>query len=172
MVPEELKASSVYNPVKYERVGTKNVYFLQKYKVHNVLWRVEWKTVSMVMKCSCIGFESIGLPCAHMFQVIQMEYMSKIPDSCLLNRWKRYAKTEKHYGRSRDSVVDQLTPKARYGDLASNCDALCYHAYHTRDGYDRIKMLVQRETNGLKNELKSKCDGVVGNANNYWDLVF
>ena len=37
-------------------------------------------------------FESIGIPCCHMFVVMKVEHLEEIPTSCILKRWIKLAK--------------------------------------------------------------------------------
>lgn len=61
-------------------------YYIHKYKVKDRSWIVTHSPVDAAMRCSCMKFESLGLPCCHMICVMKAENLTQIPPTCVLHR--------------------------------------------------------------------------------------
>ncbi|XP_028064081.1 protein FAR1-RELATED SEQUENCE 5-like [Camellia sinensis] len=66
-------------------------YYIHKYKVKDRSWIVTHSPVDDAMRCSCMKFESLGLPCCHMICVMKTEKLTQIPLTCVPHRWTRAA---------------------------------------------------------------------------------
>ncbi|XP_028055294.1 protein FAR1-RELATED SEQUENCE 5-like [Camellia sinensis] len=66
-------------------------YYIHKYKVKDRSWIVTHNPVDAAMRCSCMKFESLGLPCCHMICVMKAENLTQIPPTCVLYRWTKAA---------------------------------------------------------------------------------
>ncbi|KAL7204858.1 hypothetical protein ACSBR2_017883 [Camellia fascicularis] len=56
-------------------------------------WNVQYRPSDNAMKCSCLHFESCGIPCSHMVSIMNMEHLKEIPSSCILRRWTKNVKS-------------------------------------------------------------------------------
>ena len=54
-------------------------YTLSKFRLLNFKWKVQFWLNIVTLKCSCMMFESIGIPCCHMVVVMKMEHLEEIP---------------------------------------------------------------------------------------------
>ncbi|KAL6342650.1 hypothetical protein AAG906_012517 [Vitis piasezkii] len=93
----------------------------------------------VTLKCSCMMFESIGIPCCHMVVVMKVEHLEEIPQSCIMKRWTKLAKV---YTRSvpvneTDNNMDRFV---RYGSLSSMCNKLSYFASDTSSSFIEAEM--------------------------------
>ncbi|XP_028075415.1 protein FAR-RED IMPAIRED RESPONSE 1-like [Camellia sinensis] len=66
-------------------------YYIHKYRVKDRSWIVTHSPVDAAMRCSCMKFESLGLPCYRMICVMKAENLTQIPPTCVLHRWTRAA---------------------------------------------------------------------------------
>ena len=67
-------------------------YTLSKFRHPNFKWEVQFWLDIVTLKCSCMMFESIGIPYCHMVVVMKVEHLEEISLSCILKRWKKLAK--------------------------------------------------------------------------------
>ncbi|XLT43078.1 hypothetical protein HN873_035682 [Arachis hypogaea] len=60
--------------------------------------RREWQVChygdSNSFKCSCLRMESLGIPCDHIVAVLVHLEMTDIPDSLVLDRWSKSARSK------------------------------------------------------------------------------
>ena len=122
----------------------------------------------VILKCSCMMFESIGIPCCHMVVVMKVEHLEEIPQSCIMKRWTKLAKV---YTRSvpvneTDNNMDRFV---RYGSLSSMCNKLSYFASDTSSSFIEAKNEIQNLTARMEElynyNLKGKkiaSDGATG----------
>jgi hypothetical protein len=50
---------------------------------------------TMIANCSCKLFESHGIPCRHIIQVMRMENQQELPTFYIMERWQRRCKRYK-----------------------------------------------------------------------------
>jgi hypothetical protein len=53
---------------------------------------VRYDMTTMIANCSCKLFESIGIPCRHIIQVLRTESHTKLPDYYIMKRWQKRCK--------------------------------------------------------------------------------
>ncbi|KAL3538024.1 hypothetical protein ACH5RR_001390 [Cinchona calisaya] len=78
-----------------------------------------------------LGFvlmKAIGFPCVHMFRAMNLEEMTKIPNSYILHRWKRQYKKTRLVN---DNLCEGLDAKvicsmAKFSSLVAICKQMCY----------------------------------------------
>ncbi|RVX20318.1 Protein FAR1-related sequence 7 [Vitis vinifera] len=143
-------------------------YTLSKFRHPNLNWEVQFCPDIVTLKCSCLMFESIGIPCCHMVVVMKVEHLEEIPQSCIMKRWTKLAKV---YTRSvpvneTDNNMDRFV---RYGSLSSMCNKLSYFASDTSSSFIEAKNEIQNLTARMEElynyNLKGKkiaSDGATG----------
>ena len=62
-------------------------YYFHKFKMKDRAWIVTHNLVDAAMRCSCMMFESLGLPCCHMICVMKAKNLTQILSTCVLHRW-------------------------------------------------------------------------------------
>jgi hypothetical protein len=55
---------------------------------------VQMTNSNMFGTCSCKFYESYGIPCCHVIQVLRGEKLSEIPSICIMKRWEKDVKGE------------------------------------------------------------------------------
>ena len=133
-------------------------YYIHKYKVKDRSWIVTHSPVDAAMRCSCMKFESLGLPCCHMICVMKAENLTQIPPTCVLHRWTRAASKDGQQW-PQPSIDSTTTQTARYGILCSSYNEMCFYASQSTEGFkdardacllmtSRMKELYERNLNG------------------------
>ena len=66
-------------------------YTLSKFRLLNFKWKVQFWLNIVTLKCSCMMFELISIPCCHMAVVTKVEHLEEILLLCILKRWTKLA---------------------------------------------------------------------------------
>ncbi|XP_028112895.1 protein FAR1-RELATED SEQUENCE 5-like [Camellia sinensis] len=133
-------------------------YYIHKYRVKDRSWIVTHSPMDAAMRCSCMKFESLGLPCCHMICVMKAENLTQIPPTCVLHRWTRAASKDGQQW-PQPSIDSTTTQTARYGILCSSYNEMCFYASQSTEGFKdardaclpmttRMKELYERNLNG------------------------
>ena len=70
-------------------VGVKNVTLRGRSgKIREVCYDIG----SMTANCSCKLFESLGIPCRHIIQVLRIENQNELPSHYIMKRWQKRCK--------------------------------------------------------------------------------
>jgi zinc finger SWIM domain-containing protein 3 len=120
---EIMKAGELIVRQKKEIGGTK-FYTLTKYCVDKYERTVIYDGVTF--QCSCRMFDSKGLPCSHIFNVMKEEHVDRIHSSLILSRWTKDAKIA--YLNMADvngSIDSDSIELARFGAYCSVFTAFC-----------------------------------------------
>ncbi|RVX19264.1 Protein FAR1-related sequence 5 [Vitis vinifera] len=165
---EEMKNAELFFVVGLVSDHSMRAYTLSKFRHPNLNWEVQFCPDIVTLKCSCMMFESIGIPCCHMVVVMKVEHLEEIPQSCIMKRWTKLAKV---YTRSvlvneTDNDMDRFV---RYGSLSSICNKLSYFASDTSSSFIEAKNEIQNLTARMEElynyNLKGKkiaADGATG----------
>ncbi|KAL6343311.1 hypothetical protein AAG906_022386 [Vitis piasezkii] len=89
---EEMKNAELFFVVGVVSDHSMRAYTLSKFRHPNLNWEVQFCPDIVTLKCSCMMFESIGIPCCHMVVVMKVEHLEEIPQSCIMKRWTKLAK--------------------------------------------------------------------------------
>jgi zinc finger SWIM domain-containing protein 3 len=54
---------------------------------------VKFDSLNSMSRCSCKGFESVGIPCRHMLKVLDTRNIKDLPPQYVLKRWRKDAKS-------------------------------------------------------------------------------
>ncbi|XP_028101458.1 protein FAR1-RELATED SEQUENCE 5-like [Camellia sinensis] len=132
-------------------------YYIHKYKVKDRSWIVTHNPVDAAMRCSCMKFESLGLPRCHMICVLKAENLTQIFQTCVLHRWTRTASKDGQQW-PQLSIDSTTTQTARYEILSSSYNEMCFYASQSTEGFkeardacllmmSRMKELYERNLN-------------------------
>ncbi|RVX05889.1 Protein FAR1-related sequence 5 [Vitis vinifera] len=165
---EEMKNAELFFVVGLVSDHSMRAYTLSKFRHPNLNWEVQFCPDIVTLKCSCMMFESIGIPCCHMVVVMKVEHLEEIPQSCIMKRWTMLAKV---YTRSvpvneTDNDMDRFI---RYGSLSSMCNKLSYFASDTSSSFieakneiQNLKARMEELYNYNLKEKKIAADGATG----------
>ncbi|KAH7857546.1 hypothetical protein Vadar_013869 [Vaccinium darrowii] len=151
------------------------LYFIEVYSHPERKWTVEYFPIDSKMKCSCLMFESFGLPCCHMIMVMKQEQLLAIPPSLVIRRWTRSACLEAHHpmvGLIPQSLSS--THAARYGVLSSGYNLMSFYASHSRDSFEDVKDLGHEMTSWMRKRWEmgknKECTTSLGETSYVQDL--
>ncbi|KAL6331791.1 hypothetical protein AAG906_020133 [Vitis piasezkii] len=97
------------------------------------------------MKCTCMMFESVGVPCPHMIVIMKIEHLEEIPESCIMKRWSKLAKKTVQVHHDNESQGDPINI-IRYGALSSMCSRMSYFASQSKKAFKEARCEIQRLT--------------------------
>ena len=83
---EEMKNVELFFVVGLVSDDSMRAYTLSKFRHLNLKWEIQFCPNIVTLKCSCMMFESIGIPCCHMVVVMKVEHLEEIHPSCILKR--------------------------------------------------------------------------------------
>ena len=90
--------------------------------------------------------ESVGLPCRHMFHVLKVEQIEKIPDNMVLRRWTKKAKKHNTCKTTKPEVDTEVLEVARFSALSAACNKMCYNAAKNVEAYENALVEINRLT--------------------------
>ncbi|MED6163014.1 hypothetical protein PIB30_119231 [Stylosanthes scabra] len=124
-VCKEIEGISRVIYVSKNRVSTTMVYTIEDYGESGLHIRVLYDRDGKRFDCPCNLWKKKGFSCRHMFFVMKYEHLMEIPESLILNRWRKDAKSvEKYVETSSDG--SERTFLLRHGALHSATQWLVY----------------------------------------------
>ena len=135
---EEMKNAKLFFVVGLVSDDSMHAYTLSKFRHPNLKWKVQFCSNIVTLKCSCMMFESIGIPCCHMVVVMKMEHLEEIPKSCILKRWTKLAKMHTRSA-SENQTDNDMDWFVQYGSLSLMCNKLSYYALDTSSSFLEAK---------------------------------
>ncbi|XP_058219904.1 protein FAR1-RELATED SEQUENCE 5-like [Rhododendron vialii] len=121
------------------------LYFIEMYSHLESNWTVEYYPIRSKMNCSCLMFESFGLPCCHMIVVIKYEHISTIPPSLVMRRWTRYARPAAQQPNV-GQISRTISHMARYGILSSGYKLMSFYASHAQNSFEDTRQVEHEMT--------------------------
>jgi zinc finger SWIM domain-containing protein 3 len=96
------------------------------------------------ISCSCLKLQSLGTPCSHIFFVLHYRRENKLPDCCVLERWKMGAK--RGFPPTRKSTMyDYSDSVQRYNDLHNIGRTAAFTAAQSQEAFERLKHVLEEE---------------------------
>ncbi|KAF7154336.1 hypothetical protein RHSIM_Rhsim01G0159300 [Rhododendron simsii] len=147
----------------------RRLYFIEMYSHPESNWTVEYYANESRMNCSCLMFESFGIPCCHMIVVMKYEHLLTIPASLVMRRWTRCARPV-----AEQPNHSQMSPTAlqmdRYGTLSSGFNLMSFYASHGQDEFKDAREVEYKMTFWMRKRWERKknkdCNTEIGEASN------
>ncbi|XVF26332.1 hypothetical protein REPUB_Repub14bG0007100 [Reevesia pubescens] len=158
---DQLRLHALYSHENRIQIDSSTmVYTLSKYREPSKQMRVEFHEVDECIKCSCLKFETEGMPCAHAIHVMILEQFNRIPSQLIMNRWTQNAKADAL------AIVDQnveskYTTKLRYASLNSSCSRLYYVASKFAETYNKARSEIASLTRRFEEMCKVDLEGIL-----------
>ncbi|RVX07463.1 Protein FAR1-related sequence 5 [Vitis vinifera] len=155
---EEMKNAELFFVVGLVSDVSMRAYTLSKFRHPNLKWEVQFSPNIVTLKCSCMMYESIGIPCCHMVVVMKVEHLEEIPKSCILKRWTKLAKmhTRSAPENQTDNDMDWFV---QYGLLSSMCNKLSYYVSDTSSSFLEVKNEIENLTVRMEELYNSNLKG-------------
>ena len=109
---------------------------MTEFRTPTTCWNVIHNLQENHIQCSCQIMESVGLPCRHMFHVLKVEQIEKIPDNMVFRRWTRKAKEHNTCRTTKPEVDTDVSEVARFSALFAACNKMCYNAAKNIEAYE------------------------------------
>ncbi|KAI8539192.1 hypothetical protein RHMOL_Rhmol09G0162100 [Rhododendron molle] len=133
----------------------RRLYFIEIYAQAESNWTVEYYAVTSRMNCSCLMFESFGLPCCHMIVVMKYEHLRTIPPSLVMRRWTRCARpVDQQPNHGQMSRTTSQT--ARYGILRSGYNLMSFYASQGQDSFEDAREVEYEMTSWMRKRWERK----------------
>ncbi|XP_058203044.1 protein FAR1-RELATED SEQUENCE 5-like [Rhododendron vialii] len=119
----------------------RRLYFIEMYSHPESNWMVEYYPIDSRINCSCLMFESFGLPCCHMIVVMKYEHLPTIPPSLVMRRWTRCGRPLTQQPNV-CQISRSISHMARYGILSSGYKLMSFYASHAQDSFEDARCLL------------------------------
>ncbi|KAI8537876.1 hypothetical protein RHMOL_Rhmol09G0058300 [Rhododendron molle] len=166
---EEIQRTSALIVARRVDELERRLYFIEMYAQADSNWTVEYYAIKSRMNCSCLMFESFGLPCSHMIVVMKYEHLLTIPLSLVMRRWTRCARpVDQQLNHVQMSRTASQT--ARYGILSSGYNLMSFYASQGQDSFEDAREVEYEMTSWMRKRWERKknkeWDTEIGQASN------
>ena len=96
------------------------------------------------IRCSCRKLECLGTPCSHIFYVLGILEVKRLPKCCVPARWTMSAKAASPTTR-KSSMYDLPAKMKRYRELRNLSHAACFSAAQSVEAYEQWKMVLHAQ---------------------------
>ncbi|KAK2652677.1 hypothetical protein Ddye_012533 [Dipteronia dyeriana] len=170
---------SKYTHIALEEDDNCRVYHLFRYEFPNKKWKVvyhlDWVGIQEVdedgvwnsekhnrplISCDCNLFECKGIPCRHMFYVMKLEHLRKIPESMIFKRWTKLAACDVLMKLQPDDEFSKGIDISWFASLSAKCNYLCHNRSQTEEGFNLLKkelLVLQNTLQGFNDEIRNKA---------------
>ncbi|KAK6231972.1 zinc finger protein [Theobroma cacao] len=138
-----------YHECRIDDEPSIRMYHLMKYTDLSEQTHVEFHVNDENIKCSCLKFETNGIPCPHIIHVMILEQLNRIPLNLIMKRWTKNAKDD-----APAVVDDNAFNKARseIASLTRRYEDMC------KVNTDRISNLTEHVHDPTRVKVKGKLD--------------
>lgn len=109
---------------------------------------VRYDMTTMIANCSCKLFESIGIPCRHIIQVLRTENHTELPDYYIMKRWQKRCKRERVYDDKGNLLEEKpadssdVATRKKISTIRNKIEDLIQKAKHSDEGMDFLSLSV------------------------------
>ncbi|KAM0925813.1 hypothetical protein ACQ4PT_003965 [Festuca glaucescens] len=93
------------------------------------------------ISCSCRKLECLGTPCSHIFYILGLLEVKRLPSCCVPTRWTMSAKATCP-GTRKSCMYDYSASLRRYHELRNLSHAKCFSVAHSVEAYEHLKMVL------------------------------
>ena len=163
-VRPEISSEATLIMVDCQKTSGSTIYVITKFEQPLQRWRVVYDAGRVELSCSCKMLDSAGIPCSHIFHVMKLEQIVRIPPTLIRGRW---TKSMKHSAKFNMDIAPhhmdkQLVEVAKFGALASACNNMCFLASKNDDAYMEALSEIERLTLKFKEIVSNEEDGIRG----------
>ncbi|XP_062086395.1 protein FAR1-RELATED SEQUENCE 5-like [Humulus lupulus] len=153
-VAEQISSALSYLVDSADVTVNSRSYYLTRFPKGLVWSQVNYDTDHGHINCTCMLFESDGIPCRHIFAVMKHLNIPCIPDFLFKARWRKDAKSSVELnGFPHSRMPGDVLVCTRWGSLTSRFNAMGYFATKQSDTYEEA----MNEMSRLEEKFKSMC---------------
>jgi len=118
-------------------------------------------TTTMNAKCSCMLFETHGIPCCHIIHVLRGERLNELPSQYILQRWTKKCKRESvvdeygHMLEENGNSSSELEIKKMCSEMRNEMEDIFKQAGHSVDTMQLVRSKFQRFVDEARQEISS-----------------
>ncbi|KAL6129092.1 hypothetical protein ACLB2K_072445 [Fragaria x ananassa] len=112
------------------------MFYLSQYERPNRSWTALYNSVDGKYSCSCLQFESDGVPCAHLLCVLKYRNVSVYPKSLIEDRWTKGGGRFKMVPTAAQCVDEMSGRILRYTALMCEAKKACHNLSQSTEGFD------------------------------------
>ncbi|KAK3222078.1 hypothetical protein Dsin_009103 [Dipteronia sinensis] len=140
------------------------VYHNDRIEFQQVIEDGDWDSSKhnlLVLSCECKLLQSKGIPYYHMFYVMKVENITKIPESLIFKRWTKLPVDDVRIQLQPDDDYSKSVDIAWFASLSAECNYLCHDRSQIKEGF----ILIKRELNILRNTVQGLDDKFQNDCN-------
>ncbi|KAL6203500.1 hypothetical protein ACLB2K_027200 [Fragaria x ananassa] len=137
------------------------MFYLSQYERPNRSWTVLYSSVDGKYSCSCLQFESDGVPCAHLFCVLKYRNVSVYPKSLIEDRWTTGGGRLKMVPTAAQCVDEMSGRILRYTTLMCEAKKACHNLSQSTEDFDSGIFQLSRLTKTSMKYREAKRPSVV-----------
>ena len=118
-----LKRSLLLRVTESQEMSMGYIFTVLKYFGEGGVWHVTYCEEPVVLKCSCLRMESLGLPCDHIFYVLLYLDFDELPKCLVFPRWAKFARDSIHDSYANGSLYWDSQIAARYSGIVQIVEA-------------------------------------------------
>ncbi|KAI8530690.1 hypothetical protein RHMOL_Rhmol11G0079100 [Rhododendron molle] len=152
---DEIQRTSALIVARRVEEVERRLYFIEMYSQPESSWTVEYYAIKSRMNCSCLMFESFGLPCCHRIVVMKYEHLLTIPPSLVMRRWTRCARPvaqQPNHGQ----MSRTASQTARCGILSSGYNLMLFYASQGQDSFEDAREVEYEMTSWMRKRWERK----------------
>ncbi|XP_030483329.2 protein FAR1-RELATED SEQUENCE 5-like [Cannabis sativa] len=144
-VKEQIEEEEPYSISHREDQGDSYLFSLARFQYGEIRHRVLYNKEKNELNCSCLLFESDGIPCKHIWCVMKSLDIRVIPESLILTRWRKDVKTSSSTQVGEHSSEHQkMTQLSRFGALNAYSNSMNFFASHSEATFQMAKMELEK----------------------------
>ncbi|XP_060974191.1 protein FAR1-RELATED SEQUENCE 3-like [Cannabis sativa] len=144
-VKEQIEEEQPYSISHREDQGDSYLFSLARFQYGEIRHRVLYNKEKNELNCSCLLFESDGIPCKHIWCVMKSLDIRVIPESLILTRWRKDVKTSSSTQVGEHSSEHQkMTQLSRFGALNAYSNSMNFFASHSEATFQMAKMELEK----------------------------
>ncbi|KAF4384529.1 hypothetical protein F8388_003836 [Cannabis sativa] len=144
-VKEQIEEQQPYSISHREDQGDSYLFSLARFQYGTIRHRVLYNKEKNELNCSCLLFESDGIPCKHIWCVMKSLDIRVIPESLILTRWRKDVKTSSSTQVGEHSSEHQkMTQLSRFGALNAYSNSMNFFASHSEATFQMAKMELEK----------------------------
>ncbi|KAF4358478.1 hypothetical protein G4B88_020156 [Cannabis sativa] len=145
VVAAQVEEQQPYSISHREDQGDSYLFSLARFQYGTIRHRVLYNKEKNELNCSCLLFESDGIPSKHIWCVMKSLDIRVIPESLILTRWRKDIKTSSSTQVGEHSSEHQkMTQLSRFGALNAYSNSMNFFASHSEATFQMAKMELEK----------------------------